>query len=546
MNSFYGKDFLSVDINEDDERPPKGSRTNDMNNGLAPVDSSEVSAGNVDDESVVRQRSMLKALWSEATSTTAFPQLHHQLHHRHTNASVNNDLGDYTRKGSTGSHSFPSKRRTSTGKHTRNSHLHYSRSARIAKRVWLAAFAALAASSLIAVHIFLYSVLFGTNTNNNKGAEASSSVVQYLAPEDQNAAMTLKEAHSHRLKPITTHPIDKEQFTIRMNTWHRNEQLVLSVNHHAKCEGVKEIQIVWCDSENEPPNEILHHKSGKVKVEKHTINSLNERFKVLMDPPTLGILSLDDDVLRPCEALDAAFIRWTRHPERMVGFDVRSHIVDDGEEGSKWKYGYMSTTESSNRYSLTLPRASFLHRDYLDLYTMALPRPMYAYIAQHFECEDIAMSFFVSSVTDGKPPLITDYWAVKSMVKLYSEEKISGGKDHKAARDKCVNDFGEMLGLKGDGLVDGVDVKPLQTGKIRHKDSFFGYGAEPEDWSKIDPQSVKSQNLQQLIETMHHLQTLSGKERMTWLSERINEASMEAKKVGMIENTDEWKKRWKG
>eukprot|EP00804_Cyclotella_cryptica_P025193 CCRYP_016985-RA/>CCRYP_016985-RA protein AED:0.13 eAED:0.15 QI:0/0/0/1/1/1/2/0/544 len=533
MSSSYRQDFLTVDINEDEEKHPTGgSRSNDMKHGHAPADPNELPAGNVVDESVARQRSMLKTLWSEATSTTSFPQLHHQLHHRHTNASATNDLGDYNRKGSTGSHSSPSKRRTSTGKHSRHSHLRYSRSARIAKHVWLAAFAALAASTLIAVHIFIYRVLFGNNTNkNDKDADASLSVMQYLAPEDQNAAMTLKEAHSHRLKPITTHPIDKEQFTIRMNTWHRNEQLILSVNHHAKCEGVKEIQIVWCDSENEPPSEILHHKSGKVKVERHTINSLNERFKVLIDPPTLGILSLDDDVLRPCEALDAAFIRWTRHPERMVGFDVRTHVVDESEEGLKWKYGYMSTTESSNRYSLTLPRASFLHRDYLDLYTMALPRPMYAYIAQHFECEDIAMSFFVSSLSDGRPPLITDYWAVKSMVKLYSEEKISGGKDHKAARDKCVNDFGEMLCLKGSCTVGGVNVKPLQTGKIRHKDSFFGYGAEPEDWLKIDPQSVKSQHLQNLIETMQHLKSLSVKERMAWLSERIDKAKMEAKQV---------------
>ena len=526
MISFYGKEFVSVEIGEE-------NAAQDVSNGN-PINANEHPANG--DEEDTRQRSMLKTLWSEATSTTAFPQPHHQLHHRHTTAN-----NDYARKGSAGSNSSPSKRRTTTGKHSRHSHLH-TRTARIAKRVWMAAFAALGASALIAVHIFLYRVLFGSDDN---GTDESSNIMQFLAPEDQMAAMTLKEAHSHELKSIMEHPIDTAQYTIRMNTWHRNEQLLLSVNHHAKCEGVKEIQIVWCDSENEPPNEILHHKSGKVKIEKHTINSLNERFKVLMDPPTLGILSLDDDVLRPCEALDAAFIRWTRHPERMLGFDVRTHVVEETEEGTKWKYGYMSTTESSNRYSLTLPRASFLHRDYLDLYTLALPRSMYAYIAQHFECEDIAMSFFVSSLTGGRPPLITDYWAVKSMVKLYSESKISGGKDHKKARDKCVNDFAEMLGVKGSGVVDGVQVQPLQTDKIRHKDNFFEYGAEPEDWSDIDPQTVKSPHLQQVIETLQHIKTLSGKERLAWLSERMSDTRMEAKQAGMIEKTEEWKKRWK-
>ena len=139
---------------------------------------------------------------------------------------------------------------------------------------------------------------------------------------------------------------------------------------------------------------------------------------------------MDDDVLRPCVALDAAFLRWTRHPERMVGFDARIHVVieaDTKENKSNWKYGFMSTTESSNQYSITLPRASFIHRDYLDLYTQALPREIFNFVSQNLNCEDVAMSFLVSSLTNGKPPLLADQWAVKSMIKLYSSKTISGG-----------------------------------------------------------------------------------------------------------------------
>ena len=214
--------------------------------------------------------------------------------------------------------------------------------------------------------------------------------------------MTLDEARDHRLASLDDRAIDKDQYTIRINTWRRDEQLLLSVDHHASCDGVKEIQVVWCDSENDPPDALVQHPSGKVKVERHEINSLNERFKVLIDPPTLGILSLDDDVLRPCAALDAAFLRWTRHPDRMVGFDARTVVavdeegderkVDGATASSRWKYGYMSTTERSNEYVMTLPRAAFVHRDYLDLYTMALPREMYRFVAENLECEDVAMS----------------------------------------------------------------------------------------------------------------------------------------------------------
>ncbi|KAL7528023.1 hypothetical protein ACHAWF_002410, partial [Thalassiosira exigua] len=267
--------------------------------------------------------------------------------------------------------------------------------------------------------------------------------------------MTMAEARAHKLAPITQHSIDMSQFTIRINTWRRNEQLLLSLNHHVRCPGVAEIQVVWCDVKNDPPDEVAHHPSGKVKVERHEIDSLNERFKVLIVPPTLGILSLDDDVLRPCEALDAGFVRWTRHPHRMVGFDARRHVEETnavevglGREHRMWKYALRSPTKRTNRYTISLPRAAFLHRDYLDLYTVALPRSAYTYVARTLECEDIAMSFLVSSLTDGKPPLLADHWAVNSIVELYSEKRISNGSRHKSARDKCVDDFATELGLK--------------------------------------------------------------------------------------------------
>jgi len=538
-------DLLSVDM-------PSENDVKDESSLISPV---ELDGNDDGDESAShRQRSLLKTLWSEATSTTDLPPPpNHRLHHRRATAAA------AARKGSDNGiagMSSPSKRRTG-----RQSHPHryrVGRGGRIAKRVWLAAFAALAASFLIAVHVFLYRVFTesgGANNNSDPIGNSLGSMTEngavILAVEDQEAKMTLAEARSHELAPIDVHSIDTSQYTIRMNTWQRNELLLLSINHHARCEGVKEIQVIWCDSNNKPPVDVTHHPSGKVKIETHTINSLNERFKVILDAPTLGILSLDDDVLRPCEALDAAFARWTRHPDRMVGFDARTHVVDDsnvedeekknggGREGkSKWKYGYMSTTESSNRYSMTLPRASFLHRDYLDLYVLGLPRPIYAYVAQNLECEDVAMSFLVSSLTDGRPPLLADYWAVKSMVKLFSERKISGGKDHKSTRDRCVNDFAELLGIKEDGK------QPLRTEKLIHSKQFFGYGAEPEDWMDIDPISFGSPRLQAIVETMRALQSSSNEKRMGWLMQQKAVTMREAKAAGMIEQTEEWKERW--
>lgn len=532
--------------------------------GADPLDDAEAQGAAVDggdgpaeDEEREHNRSLLKTLWSEATSTTDLPSPRsskdHRLHHRRgaNNAGSKASPGSskYARKSSAGGTGA----RRGGGRDASSRLYRVSRGARVAKRVWLAALSALAFTLLIAALVILYWAIVGIGgaARNNAGGGGGNfgtlmkNGMPIMGLEDQEARMTLEEARSHVLAPVTLHSIDASQYTLRINTWQRNEQLLLSINHHAKCEGVKEIQVVWCDAKNEPPSEILHHKSGKVKIEKHAINSLNERFKVLIDPPTLGVLSLDDDVLRPCVALDAAFVRWTRHPDRMVGFDARTHVVDvefDKEKPrgkrSTWKYGYMSTTESSNRYSITLPRASFIHRDYLDLYVMALPRPIYSYVAQNLECEDVAMSFLVSSLTGGEPPLLADYWAVKSMVKLYSEKKISGGSKHKSTRDACVNDFAEMLGLKEDGKW------PLTTARLLRSDHFFGYGSGAEDWSEVFPEAIDAPGLQEVVEKMQELQTMSSEDRMDWLNRQRAETMLEALSVGMIEKTQPWKDRW--
>ena len=153
--------------------------------------------------------------------------------------------------------------------------------------------------------------------------------------------------YNEKIQLAPLRPIDYEQYTIRINTWRRPEQLVVSVKHHASCPGVKQIQIIWCDKENDPPQEIIdmmmtttvnNSTNKKIVIERHVENSLNERFNMIEPVPTLGILSIDDDVLRPCEAIDSGFFKWVKSPHRMVGFDARNHV--ENEDGS-WEYGYL-------------------------------------------------------------------------------------------------------------------------------------------------------------------------------------------------------------
>lgn len=321
--------------------------------------------------------------------------------------------------------------------------------------------------------------------------------------------------------------IDRQQYTIRINTWQRLDQLRVSIHHHASCPGVAAIQVVWCNAQGEPPDFL--HENDLVHVERHDINTLNERFHIIDDPPTRGILSMDDDVLRPCDAIDAGFFKWVQNPHRMVGFDARSHVVN--ESTGKWSYAYMSTTEATNQYSLTLPRYAFLHRDYFDRYMTELPPTIFQTVAKNFNCEDIAMSLFVSSLSNAKPPLLADFWAIKSMVKLYSPKKISGSTDHKALRDECVDSFAELLGLK----------ETFHTTKLVHgKHAMFECGSD--DAATNEATVDREIALRDKVNDWKGTSTKKVQKEV----DRMKTAIMkEALVMGLLEHTEPWTARWK-
>lgn len=322
-----------------------------------------------------------------------------------------------------------------------------------------------------------------------------------------------------------------EQFTIRINAWKRPEQLAVSLQHHASCEGVAQIQVVWCLDQGPPPDWLA--SQPKVIVEEHSINSLSERFRVLTEPATLGILSVDDDVLRPCLALDAAFDKWTYNPDRLVGLDARSHVVVVESE-QKWAYAYLSTTEASNEYSTTLTRAAFVHVDYLHQYMNVMPTSIRDTVNRYFNCEDIALSLWVSSRTNGRPPLLADHWAVKSMVKLYSESGISSTNDHKRKRDECINDFADILHLK----------KSLKTSRLVHKDDafsgLFDYGAKADNWNEHE----RVARLADLVATVQQWKEQGPEALVHDLGQLRTEAAEVAFSKGLIEKTDPWKERF--
>ena len=108
------------------------------------------------------------------------------------------------------------------------------------------------------------------------------------------------------------------KYTVRLNTWQRPLALKRGVRRMLACPEVAQVVVVWTDPADPPSAaELAGSKKaalgsnnkgdgvagGRVVVERHTINGLNQRFLPLAtsSPRTDGILSIDDDLMPTCD-----------------------------------------------------------------------------------------------------------------------------------------------------------------------------------------------------------------------------------------------------
>lgn len=89
---------------------------------------------------------------------------------------------------------------------------------------------------------------------------------------------------------------------------------------------------------------------------------------------------------------------WREQRDRVVGFPGRFHALDLNHGG--WLYN----SNYSCELSMVLTGAAFVHKYYLYLYSYWLPQAIRDKVDQYMNCEDIAMNFLVSHITN-KPPV---------------------------------------------------------------------------------------------------------------------------------------------
>jgi len=254
-------------------------------------------------------------------------------------------------------------------------------------------------------------------------------------------------------------PPGDERYTIVVNTFRRHEALEGFLRHYESCPNVDAIHVVWSEGPDPPTREArpeLYSAEAEVTLHGMPTTSFNNRFLPLPGIRTAGVLSIDDDILAPCGALDAAHAAWRRHPRQLVGFFPRHYSVRWDEGRGECAHGYAVGPFGSldparalgHDYSIVLTKGCFLHRDWLAVYTERLPREMLDYVRDHRNCEDLAMQFLVSAATGEAPRavLVAGLRDEGARGGRYAGSAVSVSKGHYAERSRCVREFVRVLG----------------------------------------------------------------------------------------------------
>jgi hypothetical protein len=163
----------------------------------------------------------------------------------------------------------------------------------------------------------------------------------------------------------------QNSFTILLSG-SRVDLLYQSLQRHGYCDSVSKVQILLTGNEDDLPDFLMNHDSGKVTKSGTKIS-------------TDGVLLLDENVRLTCNDLDRAFRGWKQEPSRFVG--ILPHTSS-------------SSSDNKDFYSLASDDAAFVHRLFIQ------NRMDGASLASSAECADFALSAFVAAITKKSPILV--------------------------------------------------------------------------------------------------------------------------------------------
>ena len=240
-----------------------------------------------------------------------------------------------------------------------------------------------------------------------------------------------------------------EGLTIRVNTFKRLDLLEVFVDYYLgkasngrsrkkNCDLVKQIQVVWSDVDNKPPMNWMQEygKDNRLVFEIHEKDSLNNRFMPTAKIDTEAVMSIDDDLIIPCDVLAENLHVWRSFDKTLVGFSPRIHaydVVSGAMRYLRWQHTWWS-----GFYSIMLTKASFLHRDYFELFSRMIPKDFLDYVDEVRNCEDIAMAHVVAMHSKSAP-----VWIGGEIYEI-GASGISSNSGHFADRGQCLETIKTM------------------------------------------------------------------------------------------------------
>uniref|UniRef100_A0A182N0E2 Exostosin-2 n=1 Tax=Anopheles dirus TaxID=7168 RepID=A0A182N0E2_9DIPT len=230
-------------------------------------------------------------------------------------------------------------------------------------------------------------------------------------------------------------------FTAVILTYDRLESLYILIQKLATVPSLQKMLVVWNNQRKAPPHPSLFPKIGKpLKIIQTAANRLSNRFYPYEEIETEAILTIDDDiVMLTADELDFGYEVWREYPDRIVGFPSRTHVWDNAT--GRWRY----ESEWTNQISMVLTGAAFHHKYWSYLYTHAMPGNIKEWVDEHMNCEDIAMNFLVSNVTN-KPPIKVAPRKKFKCPECTNNEMLSADLNHMTERSACINRFAEIYG----------------------------------------------------------------------------------------------------
>ncbi|XP_065367829.1 exostosin-2 [Calliphora vicina] len=230
-------------------------------------------------------------------------------------------------------------------------------------------------------------------------------------------------------------------FTAVILTYDRVESLFILIEKLSLVPSLHAILVIWNNQQKSPPLlSSFPAISRPIKIIQTRNNRLSNRFFPYKDIETEAILTIDDDInMLTDDEVEFGYEVWREFPDRIVGFPSRLHVWENLT--SHWRY----ESEWTNQISMVLTGAAFHHKYWSHMYTHRMPDVIREIVDSRMNCEDIAMNFLVSNVTN-KPPIKVTPRKKFKCPECANNEMLSADLNHMRERSRCIDEFSHIYG----------------------------------------------------------------------------------------------------